>query len=241
MNIALCDDEKIFIDDLKHLLDQVSFKNDIDLHIDVFYSGEEFLQFMSSSDMEYDIIFLDILMKKLNGIETSKEIRLLNKNVNIVFLTSTIEFAIDGYDVHALNYLIKPANYEKLQEIILDIYNDKNSEDKMFTFNANHILHKVALDDINYFEINNRIVYINSIKDESIKNVGFYQKLDDLEMQLEPNNFIRSHRSYLINIKNVKSISTKEIIFTNGETALVSKRHYKVIKDKLLEHLSNLV
>ena len=204
MNIAICDDEQVFINNLKTSLDKVSFKFDINLNIDIFHSGEEFIENFTRKSKQYDLIFLDILMKKLNGIETAREIRTLDTDVPIVFLTSTSEFAILGYEVQALNYLLKPINYEKLEKIFSTIYEGKH-KDTIFSFNVNHTLYKIPLNHINFFEANARLIYINSIDHDDISNLGFYKKLDDLEIELISNNFVRSHRSYLVNLKNISS------------------------------------
>ena len=239
MNIAICDDEQIFIDNLRTSLEKLSFKYNIKFNINVFNSGEDLLNNYKPSS--YNLIFLDIVMKGLNGIETSKKIRFIDKDVSIVFLTSTIEFAIDGYEVHALNYLLKPVEYTKIEKVILTVCNFEHDNDNIFTFNVNHTLYNIHLNNVNYFEANNRIIYINCIDSEEAETLCFYKKFNDLEKELEPKGFVRCHRSYLVNIKNILSISSKEITFENHETAPISRRLYQNLKDKFLDYASTLV
>lgn len=236
MHIALCDDERVFREDLDRKLSKFSFQYNIDLDVDSFTSGEEFVQFLKQSSKKYDLIFLDILMGKLNGIETAKEIRKFDQDVEIVFLTTTPDFALSGYDVKALNYLIKPITLEKVQKIVGDIYNKKFDNQSMFTYQANRTLYSVPFQEINYFEVNGRIIYLNTINNKTIQENGFYKKIDELTEELAPHHFIKCHRSYLVNLKNIAAVSSKEIIFNDNQTAPISRRLYKEIKDKLLEY-----
>ncbi len=98
---------------IKNIIEDISFEIDEDIIINQFYSGKELIDNISNKNEKYDIIFLDILMSNLNGIETSKYIRKIDNSVNIVFLTSSSEFAINGYEVGALDYLLKPVDYKK--------------------------------------------------------------------------------------------------------------------------------
>ena len=241
MHIALCDDEAIFRDDLASILDKIAFQQNIDFTIDRYTCGEALLTALTEQDKCYDLIFLDILMKDLNGVDTAKAMRQQAIETPIIFLTSTIEFALSGYDVKALNYLIKPATLEKVQALILSIYEESRTEAISFTFNANHTVYSVPLKDINYFEVNNRIIYIKTVKPNPVEAVGFYRKLDELEDELRDKGFARCHRSYLIHLKNISSVSSTEVLFTNQDTVPVSRRLYKTIKDAFLELAGSLL
>ncbi|MGL5348584.1 MAG: LytR/AlgR family response regulator transcription factor [Peptostreptococcaceae bacterium] len=238
MNVALCDDDKMFIEDLRNILLKVCVQENISFNIDSFSCGEELIQYIDNSSTKYDLIFLDIIMDKLNGIETAKYIRNIDKNVQIVFLTISSEFALDGYNVKALNYLIKPAKYETVLNIIHELYHNDNKE--FYTFKIKNTIHQISLRNINYFEVRNRLINISCIEDTCEEN-SFYKKLDDVTKELEGFGFIRCHRSYLINLKNVASISSDEVIFKNGDKALVSRRYSKHLKDEFLKHLSNMI
>lgn len=119
MKIAVCDDEEIFSMKLKKYLEQ--YYNSIDLIIDVFKSGEDFIRKIKSLTDRYDIVFLDIEMSPIDGIETAKKLRENNKDVIIIFLTSHGEFATDGYEVDAFRFLIKPVQEVKLKRALQDV------------------------------------------------------------------------------------------------------------------------
>lgn len=116
MKIAICDDDLV----LNRKLHQFIFEtyHDIDLRIDEYCSGEEFLQKISTSKLTYDLLLLDIEMDKVNGITVAKELKQLSPKTFVVFITSHNEFATVGYEVSAFRYLIKPINKNKLIEAI---------------------------------------------------------------------------------------------------------------------------
>ena len=241
MKVAICDDEKLFRDELEKLLYRFSFEYNIDVSIDTYSSGEELIWALNHSSKNYDLIFLDILMEGQNGIETAKEIRKIDMKVLIAFLTSTVEFALDGYEVKALSYMVKPITYEKLQKIALEVYETQYDANNVFTFSINHALYSIPFIDINYFEVDKRVIYVNAIKNKHIEDKGFYKKIDDLAKELEQHHFIKSHRSYLVNLKNIMSISAKEIVFVNNQTAPISRSLYKDVKNRFLEYTSSLL
>lgn len=239
MNIAICDDEQIFRNELKNILLKVSIQKNTNFNIDSFMCGEELIQHLEGNSTKYDLIFLDIIMKDLNGIDTAKYIRSIDKNAQIVFLTSSIEFALQGYDVKALNYLIKPAKYESVLKNINEVSND-DANKEFYTFKINHTIYKIALRNINYFEVTNRLININCIENAYDKS-SFYKKLDDVADELKDFDFIRCHRSYLVNLKNITSISNDEVIFKNGDKALVSRKYRKSLKEDFLNYISSTI
>ena len=114
MRIAICDDEEIYRIELKSLLDKLLIN--ADYNIDTFDDGNRLSE--SFKALPYDLVFLDIEMPAVDGITLARAIRAASEKVFIVFLTSHVEYAIEGYEVNALRYLTKPVDIEKLKEVI---------------------------------------------------------------------------------------------------------------------------
>ena len=123
MKIAICDDQEIQLELMEKYIKEWAIKNSVEIYIDKFNSAEEFL-FEWEDYEKYDAIFLDIEMKKMSGIELSNIIRKKNKTVNLVFVTGEFKYALHGYKVGALQYLMKPIKKEDLFEC-LDIIKEK--------------------------------------------------------------------------------------------------------------------
>ena len=118
IEIAVCDDDKFTVDYIVNTLTHISKKNNLYINIHTFTSGMEFISNYNPSK-SYDIIFLDILLDSLNGIDIAKHIRENNDITKIIFISSSSEYILDGYDVEASNYLIKPLDYEKLNKVFI--------------------------------------------------------------------------------------------------------------------------
>ncbi|MBO4457486.1 MAG: response regulator transcription factor [Butyrivibrio sp.] len=125
MNIAIIDDLQTDSDHLKNILLSYAYENSLDLSISTFSSGEEFLS--EYENYSYTLIFMDIYMNGLSGIETAKKIRENDMRTAIVFLTSSSEFMPEAFSLHAFDYLSKPAEKTKLYKVMDDLLNNKTS------------------------------------------------------------------------------------------------------------------
>ena len=196
MKIAICDDDLV----LNRKLHQFIFEtyHDIDLRIDEYRSGEEFLQKISTSKLTYDLLLLDIEMDRVNGITVAKKLKQLSPKTFVVFITSHDEFATVGYEVSAFRYLIKPINKKDGEYII-------------------------PLNDILYFEAQNQEVLVSTTEQQLLHRGN----LNDYEQRLSQEGFYRVHRSYLVNLRFVKSYSKIEIILNGGQTIPLSRLRFK--------------
>ena len=118
MKIAICDDEVAVSEVTKSLLQQWAIHQSISLSVHCYENGDDLI--LAQKSECFDLIFLDVLMPLLNGIDTAKELRRQNQNVPIIFLTSSKEFAFDSYEVKALQYLLKPVSPNQLWSIMND-------------------------------------------------------------------------------------------------------------------------
>lgn len=114
-HVVVCDDEKIFREELTAWLQRYQEENQVSFCIKEFHEGKELADHMPS---QMDILFLDIKMKTMDGIKVAETVRALNEGVSIIFLTAVAEYALEGYKVNAFDYLIKPVSYEKLTKVL---------------------------------------------------------------------------------------------------------------------------
>jgi len=230
MRIAVCDDEALFRDKIVEYIGKRY--NDIDIVINGFSSGEEFLNHYEKGHTNYEMIFLDIEMKQLDGIMTAKKIRKINEDVPIVFLTSHNEFASVGYEVSAFRFLIKPVEENKLIEAIEGV---KKQILKMKTIlvhqKDNDILLKTK--NIIYIEAHDKEIYIHTIDKCYIER----RNLNEIEDELKQDGFFRTHRGYLVNLSYVREYDAKEVILENNEIILISRLKFKRFKESLYLHI----
>lgn len=228
VRIAICDDEERYRIELKTILNKLLIN--ADLNIDTFDDGNILADAFAASP--YDLVFLDIEMPAVDGITLAKKIRSRSENVFIVFLTSHIEYALEGYEVNALRYLTKPVDIEKLKEVIRYVQEKQGSSRQIIIKeDGEEIL--IDINDVIYMESMNQNVRIVTAKGEHVirYNIG------DFEEQLKNDGFFRIHRGYLISLSKVKKLSGNDVILDGGETLPVSRSNVKPLKEALYTYV----
>lgn len=214
LELVICDDEKLFRTDLKRIISTELQLCGIDYHITEFDRGENLI----SSATEYQIIFLDIEMSGIDGIAAAKKLRSMNCHAEIIFVTSHPDFVFQGYDVRALNYIIKPYNPEKIVSVLhaaLDALNI--STEKYYIIERKDGSIRLPLSCIKYFYSEKRMIHVVTTDN----HYTFYEKLSSLEAQL-PDSFVRIHNRYLIHMKFLQAIKGNTVI-VGDETLPVSR------------------
>jgi len=211
IKIAICDDEAVHIKNIRNNLP--------DLEMDI-YTNPNLLFETVRGGKEYDVIFLDIMMPGFDGISLARELREINDDVIIVFITSKIEFMQTGYEVKAFRYLLKEQISHGLKKVWSDIEAELAAKkDEYFIYEFGRQVYRRSYREIIYFESSLRRVTIHTKNNADI----FYGKLDDIEKDSPL--FVRVHKSFLVNKKHIRGISTDTVILSNGEVLPVSRRY----------------
>jgi DNA-binding LytR/AlgR family response regulator len=228
--IALCDDEQIFSEEHKNLCTVILQKNKIEHHIDVFGSGDAFL----GSKKYYDLILLDIVMEGMSGMDIAAEIRKHDSEIEIIFITSSNKYALQGYDVNALHYLLKPVNAKVLERLILSDYHKKyQSEFLVFKSGTQNL--KIPVKDIIRAETVGRRVAVTLT--DSV--VYFPGKLTQLLNELPGEQFIRCHQAFIINLHNTRELTRQSAFAVNGTQTPVSRTYTKDVQKAFLKYIRN--
>lgn len=222
LRIAVCDDMPIFLRHIESMLTQWQDQPD-NLHLETFEDADSLLT--AHHTCPFDIILLDVLMPLLNGIEAAREIRQQDKNVKIVFLTSSAEFAVDSYTVKANNYLLKPVEPEKLFACLNELAEDLTAGPKTIVIKCAKSLHRVQIKNIEYLEAQNKHVLFAFHDGSSIYSV---EPLYTYEEQLQlSEGFFKCNRSYIVNIHHIDTYSQKEIRMRSGCRISISRNCQK--------------
>lgn len=228
MRIAICDDEKVHLEHTKNALEE-AYKS-LDLLVDVYSDSKAFLECMPKQN--YDLVILDIEMPGMNGIETARRLRAYSDKTAIVFLTSHVEYAIEGYEVNALRYLTKPASVEKLSEVIIYLMEQEKKNKRLFIRDVEDMV-AINVSDILYMEAQNQNIRIVTLK-ETYRN---RYNLADYERELAVFGFFRIHRSYLVNLAHVMRISGREAHMQDGICLPVSRTREKKFREALYQYV----
>ena len=230
LNIVICDDEPLFVNELTKLLERYAEETATEVRFSVFYDGQDLID---DYPIEAELIFLDIQMKKMNGLETAKEIRKINPQVGLIFLTSLVEHAIEGYNYNALNYLLKPINYLRLKTE-LDKWQTtwKNEKNDSIVVMNDEGQFKIALKELSHIETFNRKVMLHVGTDTILS----YKRMKNFELELEMHPFVRCHASFIVNLNYIKRVEKLTIILTTGEEIPISQLKRKAVMKNLADH-----
>lgn len=155
MKIAICDDEKPFLDKLYQILQEIRMELNIPISIIKFIDGKELLNYFEVHK-DIDVFILDILMNPINGYDVARKIRKMDNKVKLVFLTSIKNYAIAGYNIRLEKYILKPVSKKVMSKVILEIYNQLYRNGKFLIVKNVEGLFKLYFEDI-YFTINEQI------------------------------------------------------------------------------------
>lgn len=230
INIAICDDDKNIINQITKYLEE--YKGD-EYSISSYNSGEQLL----SEKKTFHVIFLDIDMKGLNGIDTAKRIRSYDKNVKIIYVTSFTDYVNLAFEVHAFGYLNKPIKkeqiYNQLDEAVA--YSKVEEENELIEFITSDGLVRLASKDIYYFEYINR-----SIKIKTLNNTYILKgKITDIAKTMSKYGFLMPHKSFTVNLFYVKSIKGYDIIMMDGSVIPLSQKKSAEFRDQFNVFLQN--
>lgn len=236
MIVAVCDDEKAFLEEIRQLLNRYKSEEKKEFSVIEFSSGYEFLQ-RFKSEQNVDVVILDIMMGAINGVDVAKEIRRIDENVKIIFLTSAFKYALEGYKVNAIRYILKPISYEKIRRELKYVLDLVEKEDNEFIYEKTDAgFNKIYLKDIVYIETSGRNTMIHTLKQDIIS----YRSMKDHERKVGTD-FFRCHMSYIVNMNFVKTVKQLDIFLTNGSLIPVSKYRRKEFIEKLSNHLGKML
>ncbi|MBW4828979.1 MAG: LytTR family DNA-binding domain-containing protein [Clostridiaceae bacterium] len=219
--IAVCEDEKIQVELLEKYVNNWADERNIKAVIEAFSSAESF-DFSWSMNKRYDVLLLDIQMEGINGVELAKKIRKEDDIIDIVFITAIFDYIQVGYDVGAINYLIKPIDEKKLHQCLDRVVQKTSKEAKTILIDMDGEIIRIIQDDIRYIESFGHNVEIITIDEKytARKNIGIIEK------ELDENSFVRCHRSYIVGLEHVKRIGREDIELDNEDVIPVSRRKY---------------
>ena len=230
IRIAIVDDEKVIREQIKKLVE----KKQNDCEIDTYGTGEDLLK----ADSVYDIIFLDIQMNGMNGIDTARALRQKADNTVLIFITGVKEYVFDAFDVAAFHYLIKPIEENKFWEVcdraVLAVTKKKqNPSGQIFIKTRSQ---SITLDQSNVLYIESRAKKVEIHTKTNI--VEAYAAISELEKQLV-GSFYRCHRGYLVNMAFIAGYENDSITLNNGETIILSKDKYSEFVKVYMRYLKN--
>lgn len=222
IRVCVCDDDVTIVDRISSVIDKISKDNNMKAKVDVFYDGTTLMKNLEKNNSYYDVVFLDIEMKDMDGIETAKRLRLRDELAYIIYVTSYENYAIETFSVRPYQFVLKPFEDKVIEKHFMDVYERIISNDESYEFKHKGIYYKVLIKDVKYFESKNRSINIHMINDTVYE---YYDKLDKVETKLSNSkiDFLRIHKSVLVNSRYIVKKCYDHVELINGEKLMISQ------------------
>lgn len=228
INIAICDDEIKELEKLSAFLDLYKKVKRPDIKIHSFLSGFSLLDAIEQGTT-FDVVILDIIMPKENGVNIARELKKEQENTEIIFLTSTPEYAVESYEVNANNYILKPIRKEKLFLALTDCLDDieKKQTSGFIIHSGTNQYTRIFYSKLMYGEAMHKSVNLYLSDQTVVTSVMTFTNL--LKLLSSCPDFIQPHRSYVVNMHYIEHIMKRNLILTNGEHIPIPKNNYERI------------
>lgn len=225
VKIAICDDETIIASRMENSILKICRKGGITVDTEVFSSGEE-LEKEIGMGTRYDLLYLDIQMKGENGIDAAKNIRKMDENVLLIYVSGYDKYLMELFRLDVFSFIKKPINEPDFEQTFLEAMEKISSKNFYYTYRYKSEEHKVPCHEIMFLESKGRQIHIH-LKDGEIQ--VFNGKLNDVQKQLEGGKvpFLRIHQSFLVNYHLIKSRSKTEVTLVNGRKLSISEDRQK--------------
>ncbi|MDR2557963.1 MAG: LytTR family DNA-binding domain-containing protein [Oscillospiraceae bacterium] len=234
LKIAICDDEKAFSSQIEKYLIKLSKLLNHKIETEVFNSGKEFRSHVEGG-ATFDVIYMDIEMDEMNGVEAGKWLREVYKDETtlLIYVSSHEGYYRELFDVQPYNFIKKPIDKAEFKRIFMKVCEKIAKSNDFFEFIDNRVNIKLRLSEIMYFESANRVINIYT----SDKTYKTYMKLDDVSEKITHGNFIRIHKSLLVNIDYAETVFPHEVVLRNGVKLSVSEQYQKSVNSQYKAHL----
>lgn len=234
IKIAFCDDDISVLNDIRILLDEYRVERNQDVSYTAFHSPFDLMEEIERGS-RFDVLLLDVLMPGETGIDAAAEIRNYDKNVKIIFLTSSSEYAVQSYSVEAFFYQLKPiwkeAFFSLMDSVISACQKEQGSS---LILRCKTGITRIELRHLEYCEVIHRTLFIHLTSGKVLESIG---SMEDLCRQLEEYGcFIRPHRSFVVNLEHVQSISHNVITMSCLTGIPIPRGKYNEVKDAYLEY-----
>lgn len=246
LQIAICDDEPYYREKIQSLLVQYLGKKNLESAFHCYQSGKEFLSSRENS-VKYDIVFMDISMKELDGIQTASQIRAFHSDTQLVFVTAFIDYALEGYKVNAVRYIMKDTLDTAIPECMDAILQKMRLSQVTFPFMdgdatlyTDNILYIESRRHKSYFYYMQPCVTNSGATQSGVVTYQIYEKLDCIEQKLSDYGFLRIHKSYLVNMRHIRRLSGYVALLDTGEELPIPRQRYQTVRELFVTYKGTL-
>lgn len=237
MQIGICDDNKRDMDIIMGAVEAAIIPLTSGYKLHLFYSGNELIRHFEEI-MEYDILFLDIDMPDINGIEIADKLIRSKALVNIIFVTNMVDLVFEAIRYSPFRFIRKNHIHEEMDEAMTAVLEKIRNETFLYEVGTGRGMLKILIRDMLYLESQGHYIHIHT-SDEKVHNIR--GKISSYDEELRDLGFVRIHVGYLVNIRCIYSISLKGVVLDNGEILPISRRNADKIKGQHANYVRRFV
>lgn len=243
VNVAICDDEEYFFKELEKFVSVYANEEGCELVIDTYQNPERLVEEIASGEKEYQLIFLDVEMPEMSGVEVAKKLRKEGFQDVICFVTGFEGYALDAFSVEAIGYICKPAKYAEVKKVIqkalIQIYYNRDAEEAKKRYLEVCTQRDVTLVDTQ------KIVYLEKRRNQCVIHmeageVVCYETLKHLFAKLNQQKFCYCHQGFIVNFDKIKEVKKEIICFGEGREVPVSRRYQSELKERHMNEIYRL-
>ena len=233
LKIAVCDDQLEIVHDIKEKILANQNIGYVKKQVDIFTDAES-LWAQYEFGAYYHIVFLDIEMSGMSGIEVAKKIREVDLEVLLIFISGYDKYLLELFEIEPFRFIKKPISEIDFNEVMAKAYKRITTQSLYFEYKSNRDYIRVPLAEILYFESRGRIILIHKVKDEET----FYGKLDEVDLTLYGGKipFLRVHQSYLVNYQAIRKFGYSRVILVDNTELQISEDRQKKVRGQFVEY-----
>ena len=236
MNIAIVEDDSACAEQIATFIRLYSNENKLQLSSTTFSDG---VSFLSPYQPVFDLILMDIDMPLVDGLQAAREIREMDSDVGIVFVTALAQYAMAGYEVHALDYMLKPLDYRsfalRMERILRRLEELQRIRTASILIRSRNDLRKIHCRDLLYVDVVNHTLTYHTTKGDFSETGS--RSIRSLEEKLKPEGFQRCAQSFLVNLRHVDVLEKTAATLSDGTVLPVSRVMYRDFFQALVECL----
>ena len=233
MYIAVCDDNPKELQAVAHIIDDFASAQKMPVRYQLFQDAEEMLR--SAPNQGFSHYILDVVMPSMDGITAAEELRSIDSEAKLIFLTSFREYAYQSYRVKAYDYLLKPVDRKQLLELLEQLQQMENASEASLCIPKGRSFFRISPNRLSHLEISHKKLHFHMADGQIWQSAGTLAEFEP-ELLSRPG-FIKIHRSYIVNLHHISVLSPSGCIMHGGQNLPVSRLLYNQVRECYMAHL----